>query len=96
MLPLTSVTYASRLETIVLSHFLLDLRHTALRPIINGSAHDNSFSETLNTASLPSELRFNSHVLRDLGGSLSIGSDDDVEDELSEQIGEDIDRPESS
>ena len=74
-----SDAHALRFSTIVLSRFLLDLRRTALRLTVNHSTRNNSFSETLNTASSPSELRFNSHVLGDLGGSLSFGSNDDGE-----------------
>ena len=101
VLLLTSVTYASRLATIVLSHFLLDLRHTATRLTINHSTHNNSLLETSNVASSPSELHFGSHVLGDLGGSLSFGSDNDVEiaegpDEVSEEIGEERDTLESA
>ena len=95
---LTSDKYTSRLSTIVLSRFLLNLRRTALRPTINHSTCNNLFSQSLHSASLPSELCFNPHVLGDFGGSLSFDSDEDIEvaedpDRVSEQTSEDIDTP---
>ena len=71
--------HTSRLETIVLSRFLLNLRRTAIRLTINHRTRNNTLSEVSNTTSSLSELRFNSHVLEDLGGSLSFHSDDDIE-----------------
>lgn len=98
---LTFDTHTYRFQTIALSRFLLDLRRTALRLTLNHRTSNNMLSETSNAASSPSELHFGSHVLGDLGGSVSFGSDDDVEvaegpDEVSEEIGENIDTPESA
>ena len=90
------LTHTSRLETIVLSRFLFNLRRTAVRLTINHRTKNNTLSEVSNTASSPSELRFNSHVLEDLGGSLSFHSDDDdievaeVPEDILEQTGSDI------
>ena len=92
------LTHTSRLETIVLSRFLLDLRCTAVRLTINHRTRNDTLLEGSNTTSSPSELRFNSHVLGGLGGSLSFVPDDEVEvtedpDEVTEQTNEDIDIP---
>ena len=98
VLLLTFDTHTFRLQTIALSRFLLDLRCTAVRLTINHRTKTGTLSEGSNTTSSPSELRFNSHVLGGLDGSLSFGPDNDVEvaegpDEVTEQTNEDIDTP---
>ena len=88
---LTYDTYTSRLSTIALSRFLLDLRRTALRLTLDHRTSGHSFSENSNVDSTRSELRFNPHVLDDLGGPLSFDSDDEIEvaegpDVISEHV----------
>ena len=91
VLLLTSAKYTSRLSTIALSRFLLDLRRTALRLTLDHRTSGHSFSENSNVDSTRSELRFNPHVLDDLGGPLSFDSDDEIEvaegpDVISEHV----------
>ena len=98
---LTSGTYISRIGTVVLSRFLLDLRRAAFRPTISSGLRADSFSRTSDIVASQSELHFNSNVLGALGGSLSLDSGDDDEvpessDEVSEQIDADMVAPESS
>lgn len=58
-------------------------------------------SETPNTVPSRSDLRFNSHVVSNLGGSLDLDSNNDIEvaegsDGVLEQIDSDMDALESS
>ena len=73
--------HSSRLETIVLSRFLLNLRRAALRLTISPGPWNNTFSDTTDTVASLSELQFNSQVIGSLGGSLAFGPSDDYSEE---------------